>query len=79
MIVDKQNILKSLSNNSALDLELGCGPNKKNRNEVVCLGLVNTSYVMARSIRIWTDYLTDKNLSLRTEPDFDTKIFHQEE
>ena len=34
MIVDKKNILKSLSNNSTLDIELGCGPNKKHTNAI---------------------------------------------
>ena len=34
MIVDKKNILKSLTNNSNIDIELGCGPNKKNKNAI---------------------------------------------
>jgi len=34
MIVDKNNILKSISINSCVDLELGCGPNKKNSHAI---------------------------------------------
>jgi predicted SAM-dependent methyltransferase len=30
MVIDKNNFLKSFENNKQIDLELGCGPNKKN-------------------------------------------------
>ena len=34
MVIDKLNILKSLDVNSHIDLELGCGQNKKNLNAI---------------------------------------------
>lgn len=34
MIIDKKNILKSFNQNKKLNIELGCGPNKKNKNSI---------------------------------------------
>ena len=49
--------------------------NLKNfRNGAVCLVLADTSYVMAHSIRNWTEYLTVKNLGSKAEPSGSFKV-----